>query len=69
MCRLRLGMFGRLVVGWDSSSNIEFGTFLFWVVLRHEGLGFEGGCFVGFLAWSEGLGSDESKGSFIFVGS
>lgn len=40
-------MVGRLVVGLDSSSDLESGAFLFKVVLESEGLGFEGGCVFG----------------------
>ena len=63
-------MVGLSVVGLELGLDLEFGTFLFWVVLGVEGLGFEGGCFFGFLAWSEGLGLHGDRGkSFLLVGS
>ena len=46
-------MVGRFGGGWDSGLDIEFGSFLFWVVLRSVGLGLDGGCFVGFFIWFE----------------
>ena len=50
--------------------DLESRTFLFLVVLGSDGLGFEGGCFLGFLAWSEGLGLHGDRGkSFLLVGS
>lgn len=51
---------GHLVDGLDLDSNLEFGAFLFWVVLRSKG-----GCFFSFLGGSKGLGSNEG-GSFFF---
>ena len=42
--------------------DLESRTFLFLVVLGSDGLGFEGGCFLGFLAWYEGLGFDGGTG-------
>ena len=63
-------MVGLSVVGLELGLDLEFGTFLFWVVLGVEGLGYEGGCFLGFLAWSEGLGLHGDRGkSFLLVGS
>jgi len=62
-------MVGCLVVGLDSGSDVQSKPILFRVVLGSEGLGFEGGCVLGFLVEIERLGLDRGGGSFLLVGS
>lgn len=60
-------MIGRLLDVLDSGSDIESGASLFRVALRFEGLISKGGCLLGFLVKTKGLGLDEGGLSFLLV--
>ena len=60
-----ISMVGVFCGGIDSHSDLESGSFIFWVVWRSEGLGLNGGYLLDFLDWSEDLGLDDGGGSFL----